>query len=178
MPMTWLSKCFFHTCKVCRETLLALEEIKNGGMEQLTRQSFTNIRDFIMCEILIVNGHRSGVLANATLTEYYKNYMKDGLYVIKVHKHKTFGNHGAARIVIWPKVFNWLEAYVLHIRPKIATLPQASDKLFVSWNGGALSSGNNLLSAIPPVFHNFRVGYHRMLVVLIITYAASLSQQS
>ena len=152
--MTWLSKCFFHTCKVCRERLLTLEKIKNGGMELLTRQSFTNIREFIMCKIVIVNGHRSGVLANATLTEYYKNYMKNGLYVIKVHKHKIFGNHGAAWIVVWPKVVNWLEAYVLHIRPKIATLLQASEKLFVSWNVGALSSGNTLLLAIPPVFHS------------------------
>ena len=133
----------FENSQVCREALLILEKLKTGGVEQLTRQSFTNVRDFLMSEILIENAHRSGVLANVTMTEYYKHQLKNGLQIIKVHRHKTFGTHGVARIILSAKTFSWLEVYVQSIRPQITLLPQASDNLFVSWNGGGLTSGTD-----------------------------------
>ena len=86
----------FENSQVCREALLILKKLRTGGVEQLTQQSFTNIIDFLMSKILIENAHRSGVLANLTMTDYYKHQLKNGLQIIKVHRNKAFGTHGVS----------------------------------------------------------------------------------
>ena len=136
----------FEQSEVCREAILLLGKLAetNRAAINLSQQSFTNIRDFIMSEILINNAHRSGVLANVTYSEFLNHRMKDGLYIIKVHRHKTLGSHGPARIILNETVFQWLETYVTRVRPLINCLPAASDRLFLTWNGGVLTSGELL----------------------------------
>ena len=53
-----------------------------------------------MSKILIEDAHRSGVLTNVTMTEYYKHQLKNGLQIIKVQRHKTCGTHGVAWIIL------------------------------------------------------------------------------
>ena len=101
-----------------------------------------------MCEILINNAHHSGVLAYLTMTEFLKCQMKENLYIIKVHKHKTLGTHGPARLILQSNVFSWLETYIQKVRPFVEPLAKAENKVFLSWNGSALTSGklDSLLS--------------------------------
>ena len=133
----------FEQSSVCREAVILLGKLAetDRAASNLSLQSYSNIRDFILSDILINNAHHSGVLANVTCSEFLNHRIKDGLYIIKVHKHKTMGSHGPARIILNETVFKWLETYFSRVRPLISVLPAASDKLFLTWNGGMLSSG-------------------------------------
>ena len=136
----------FEQNEVCREAITLLGKLAetHGAAIHLSQQSFINIRDFIMSQFLLYNGHRSGVLANVTYSAFLKYRMKVGQHIIKVCKHKTLGSHGPARIVLDDQIFQWLETYASRVRPIINVLPTASDRLFLTWNGGALMSGEAL----------------------------------
>ena len=61
----------FEQSEVCREAILLLGKLveTNRADINVSQQSFTNIRDFIMSDILINNAHHSGMLANVTYSE-------------------------------------------------------------------------------------------------------------
>ena len=133
----------FENSEVCRGVIMQLGQIQTSekAVTDLSQQAYTNIRDFIMCEILINNAHRSGVLANLTMTEFLKFQLKEDLYIIKVHQHKTLGTHGPARIILPKNVFSWLETYIQKVRPIAEPLEKTNNKVFLTWNGSALTSG-------------------------------------
>ena len=131
----------FEVSAVCREAVKQLEVIRQGqGSTSVSQQMFTNVRDFLITQISINNAHRSGVMANLLLDEFYKATLKDNYYIIRVMKHKTCGTHGAARIIINERLFELIETYVKFVRSKVLLKAKAERYMFVSWCGGHLSS--------------------------------------
>ena len=138
---------------VCREasTLLGKLSETHGAAIILSQQSFINIHDFIMRQSLLYNGHRSGVLANVTYSAFLKYRMKDGQHVIKFCKHTILGSHEPARVVLDDQIFQWLETYASRVRPIINVLPTGSDRLFLTWNGGAITSAYSIMNELMDV---------------------------
>ena len=79
------------------------------------------MRDFIVTEILINNGHRSGVLANMCLGEY-KNLeqLQIGSTCITVFKHKR-AQAGPICVILGANLFNWLKTYVELMHSAVTT---------------------------------------------------------
>ena len=117
----------------------------HGAAINLSQQSFINISDLLMSQSLMYNGHHSGVLANVTYSAFLNYRKKDGQHVIKVCKHKPLGSQGPAILILDNKIVQWLETCASRVRPIINVLPTASDRLFLTWNGGALTSGEALV---------------------------------
>ena len=126
---------------VCRNAVKQLEMIRQGqGSTSISQQMFTSVRDFLITQISINNAHRPGVCANLLLSGCYKATKKDNVYIMKVMKHKTFGTHGAARIIIHETLFELIEMYVKFVRSKVPLKANAERFVFIPWCGGCLSS--------------------------------------
>ena len=66
--------------------------------EALTIQHFSTVRGYVITKIEIVTCHRSGVSRNMTVKELERAEFKEGKYIIKVVKHKTFWKYGLAQV--------------------------------------------------------------------------------
>lgn len=61
--------------------------------------------------------------------------------VVFVREHKTVSTHGPARIVFSPNLYSWMKIFCNHVRSKVQGVNESSaQKVFLSWNGEALSS--------------------------------------
>ena len=58
---------------------------------------------------------------------------------IKVWKQKTLDTYGPAQIILKPQEFKWLEIFAKYAR---AQVPVGCNNVFLSWNGGAMKSGD------------------------------------
>jgi len=99
---------------------------------------YTNIKDYLIVSIALVNAHRSGVAANMTIEEFEKHSIQGETVNIEVKKHKTFRQHGYACVCLLLQKFHYLKIFVEKVRPQF---PSHCDNVFLSKPGYAMSSG-------------------------------------
>ena len=85
---------------------------KSNDQIRCSPTAFVLVRDFIITEIYIDNGHQAGVLLNMTMEEFYKTEkMKDNMYQLMVFHHKE-SRSGQIRVILKESLFGWLTTYV------------------------------------------------------------------
>ena len=87
----------FEGSESAREAKEILHKMKHGR-EALTIRQFCTVRDYLLTRIEILTCHRSGVSKNVTVEEFKRAEFKEGKYIIKVLKHKTFRKYGPAQV--------------------------------------------------------------------------------
>lgn len=109
----------------------------------LSQQQFVLLRDFLLVHIELANANRAGVLCEMTVDQANGARNVSDRFVITVHEHKTAWKHGPVKIVLSAMVMSWLKIYVKHVRTQVTADRKSEDngKLFLSWNGEPLSSG-------------------------------------
>lgn len=107
----------------------------------LSQHEYTLVRDYLLCEIVLSNTNRPGVLAHMSKKHLLEARLVDDHYVVTVPDHKTTSVHGPAKIVLTQTLHSWLMVFIKKIVPFI---PQGSsaeaDNAFLSWNGENLDS--------------------------------------
>ncbi|XP_068678068.1 uncharacterized protein [Montipora foliosa] len=128
-----------------RSAVSYIGQLSGAHSLEVNQAIYTLIRDFVLLEITFANAHRSGVLANMTLSEFKKVKRADKSFVISVANHKTADTHGPARVVLPPTLFSYLTVYVNEVRSQVesSSSDKNSDKavVFLSWSGLKLESG-------------------------------------
>ncbi|XP_057297370.1 uncharacterized protein LOC130627439 [Hydractinia symbiolongicarpus] len=104
----------------------------------LSRQEYACIRDFLITEITIINCQRSGVPSNMTIDEAKAAVFRDGKYIIKVKRHKTFRKHGPVNLCTSETLYQQLLIFIDSIRSQIHS---DLENVFVSYNDKMLESG-------------------------------------
>ena len=128
---------------------VALEAVKLIATAQthtvaMSQQQYTHVRDFLMVNVAIANANRSGVLSEMTVEQLKHASKMDDNYIISVSEHKTAIIYGPAKVIVSSTLYSWLMAFVNDVRQRCVILAgdqQATNCLFVSWNGEQLSSG-------------------------------------
>ena len=91
--------------------------------------AFVCVRNYLMLNIFVRNGHRTGVVSNMTITEFEKAHIIDGRHVIKVLEHKTNREYGMANVVLKP-FFEMLTFYKNNMRGWILSYKEKEDHVF------------------------------------------------
>ena len=136
----------FEQTFLVRETVKLFASLAEGKRAEITQSRFTNARDFLMTEILIDNGHRAGVLANMTMEEFRLVEKRQDQYVITVFKHKE-ARAGPVRVTMSPRLFEWLNMYVEHIRSSAVSNESGNFNVFVTWGGGRFANSGGVTNA-------------------------------
>ncbi|XP_057315258.1 uncharacterized protein LOC130656429 isoform X1 [Hydractinia symbiolongicarpus] len=105
----------------------------------LSNTEYCAIRDHLLALIHFSNGHRSGVTANLTISEFERAVEIDSTYLIKVRKHKTFTFSGPAIISLDQEQYAYLKLFVTNRK---ANLSLEFDNVFVSCSGKQMASGS------------------------------------
>jgi len=93
-----------------KEAKLIIGKAQKGV--QLNLHEFQHVKDYLITRLLIISGHRSGVIINSTISEYKHAKASTNSYIITVENHKT-GPTGAARLTVLPDMWPELKLYVL-----------------------------------------------------------------
>ena len=115
----------------------------NGKMfsnEEKT-ENFLNVRNYLMLNIFVRNGHRTGVVSNLTLKEFATATLKEERFMIKVLDHKTNDEYGFANIIVSKSFFKILEFYKERLRPNFAK-DNSQGNFFIAITGNNIKSGN------------------------------------
>ena len=136
----------FERSELARSVVGYIEKLTGAHSLVVNQAVYTLIRDFLLLEITIANAHRSGVLANMTVSEFKAAKEKQDSIVISVKKHKTADTHGPARVVLSPTLFSYLQVYFNEVRSRVldsTSNENESDEayVFLSWNGAKMESG-------------------------------------
>ena len=141
----------FESSAVVRDTIKGMSLANEKKLEKVTKSFFSNVRDLVITEILIDNGHRAGVLSNMTIQEYKESEKlssADVEYCITVYKHKE-ARAGPIRVMLSSKLFSWLQIYVNHCQSVVTTDNSPDSEVFLTWNGkpfecsGGISQASN-----------------------------------
>ncbi len=92
---------------------------------------------FIIAYAAVCNSlQRQGAIANMTVEEYDAGQVVRGLYLVRVHQHKT-AQTGSAVIMFDPKLQQIRDEYKVQVRPKIAANAIAGNEqvLFLTVSG-------------------------------------------
>ena len=107
---------------------------------KINKQNFCLVRDYLLTSFILDNASRPGAISNMTLHEFSRAKRQNHGYVVSVKRHKT-GYKGPANIACSKKVFTQLTNYLNDFRNKLEGISLApNEKVFVSWNGGAMTS--------------------------------------
>jgi hypothetical protein len=82
----------------------------------LSKAEYTIVRDYLMTQICINNGSRSGPIANMTLEEFNNATKQHDCIVVRVKKHKTFTTHGPAYIVLSSSLCEYVKIFIERFR--------------------------------------------------------------
>ena len=75
------------------------------------------------------------------MEEYANTKLIDGKSIqINVKDHKTYRYYGPARVTFTINEFDMMKTYVEYVRGNLKV--QQSDKVFLSWSGRAMASGD------------------------------------
>ena len=110
--------------------------IDTAKTRQLAWREIGVILTYLAAQIIYLNGQRPGVVQRMTIDEFSKRQMEDGEYVINVMDHKTTGTFGPAKVVVSPEVVKIMEAYMTHVRQKLAPKHKTFEKRFFLTNTG------------------------------------------
>ena len=131
----------FEQSESTRRAISLINQLSGAHCLEINQADYTLIRDFILTQITIANTHRSGVLANMTMTEFHKAKRCERSYIISVKKHKTADIHGPARVVLSPTLFDYLKVFVAEVRSVVTLIKDDDDVVILSWSGARLASG-------------------------------------
>ncbi|PIK44202.1 hypothetical protein BSL78_18944 [Apostichopus japonicus] len=103
-----------------------------------------SMRNILITLILLVSGHRSGVITQLSLGEFQdavmELYGEEESYFIKVHNHKTAGTYGPVTIHLDRQMYQWCRAYMELARNRTPG-PRTRDPtapFFLTRSGGAV----------------------------------------
>jgi site-specific recombinase XerC len=127
-----------------KASLMAVKLIGTASqapLKTLTMSDFVLVRDYLISQIAIGNANRSGVIANMTVAEFLQAKLTNDQYIISVKNHKTSHVYGPAKVVVNNSLYSWIKVYFTRFRNHTVSITSDPGLLFVSWNGGELSSG-------------------------------------
>ena len=113
-----------------KKAMQVFDSFRENPEKPLRRSELTVCKEYIMVEVGLANGHRSGVSIHMRIGEYNAKYFQDGFAKIPVWDHKTVEAYGAAPVHLRPEAFNNLKTYVDIMRPK---LEPKCDHVLLSW---------------------------------------------
>ena len=129
----------------CLDIFLEFEEDSD---KILQIEHYRKMRDYLICEIVIVNAQRSGIIPGMTVKEF-KNAVtlsEDAkFYLIMIANHKT-GFLQSASVFLYPHVYEALKTFVHKVLPKLPiydsndTTLEESSPIFQDFRGGKISS--------------------------------------
>jgi len=106
----------------------------------LNLETFVNIRDCLLFNMIVCNISRSGAAANMTLEEYNRGMVSPtGQYVVHVKKHKTSRKYGPCQIVIREEMKKHFDTYLNIVRSQVPG--NKSEHFFTAWSGVKMESG-------------------------------------
>ena len=106
----------------------------------LNLETFVNIRDCLLFNLIVCNISRSGAVANMTLEEYHRaRASPTGHYVVQVMKHKTARKYGPCQIIIREEMKQHFDTYVNMVRPQVPG--KKCEHFFTSWTGVKMEPG-------------------------------------
>ena len=118
------------------------------------RDEHALVRNYIIINMLLHNGSRSGIIKELVMSNYTaarKKGATGGNYVIHVTKHKTLESHGAAQLVLPEDIFQLLSSYI-EIRKKLPNYSEAMEAdlhpVLVNYTGSHVTQSDvaNLLT--------------------------------
>ena len=136
----------FEQSSIVRDVIKMLGRLGEGRKCEVTQSRFTCVRDFLMTQILINNGHRAGVLANMMIAEYSNVEARDGKYAITVFKHKE-ARAGPMRVTLSSKLFEWLTIFVEKFRASVTSDVSSNAAVFVTWTGEKFANSGGVTNA-------------------------------
>ena len=146
----------FEPSATVTETIKKLGLVNENKKVDITAQIDTssNVRDLIISEIFINNGHRSGVLANMIMQEYNdsEEAFEDVGRCNTVYKHKE-ARAGPIRVILSAKLHSWFDIYryVRLFRKAVTRDVSSRARAFLTWtenpfaNSGAVSAASNAM---------------------------------
>ena len=110
----------FENSKAARDAINILYNFADETKSiTLDKDNYSLVRNYLLAEILIDNPHRSGVLAGLSCDDFSAVKMEDGMYEVKVKKHKTSYKHGPGRLWFDPRLKSWLELFINNVRTHV-----------------------------------------------------------
>ena len=132
----------FETSETTRNAVKLLGEFSEKE-QVLTQAEYTNVRDYLLTELCINNGSRSGALANMTLQEFNQASQEEGCYVVRVKNHKTYTTHGPVNLVLNPTLYKYVEIFITKMRNNIPDVDLGNKTtVFLSWRGCKMDSSH------------------------------------
>ena len=107
------------------------------GVQNVKKQQFCLLRDFLIVLIELACAHRSGVCANFALKEFQKKTYKAPYHMFFVENYKTFPTSGHAVVTLTDDEFKYLQIYVKDLHPQVSP---KDNTVFVSWSGRSMAS--------------------------------------
>lgn len=109
-----------------------------------TQAFFTLVRNYLMLNIFVRNGHRTGVVSNMTTDEFMQAKLNGAKYMIKVLHHKTNREYGHARVIISKPFYRILQYYQTVMRPCILSHNNKKDhgRFFMGITGNPVETTN------------------------------------
>lgn len=147
----------YSSSEVARTAVSILGQYQDKPQGTMSSQTeYTTVRDYLITSICIVNGSRSGALANMTVREFNNAQSLDNNFVIKVKKHKTFSTHGSVNLILTPTLHNWMKIYISKFRFPVANMTcKDGEPVFLTWSNRRMDSshiGNQINSSWGKVF--------------------------
>ncbi|KAI6649940.1 hypothetical protein LOD99_6304 [Oopsacas minuta] len=117
-----------------------LFESYTNSSNPLSKDSYCRMRNYLICEIIIPNGQRAGIISGMLIQEVEKARSLDDSEHFQIHvaNHKT-GHIQCASIFLYPSTFRALKIFTQIILPKLEIY----------------SSGKSNLGPYSPVFQTF-----------------------
>lgn len=127
-----------HNAISAKKTLKSLEKKEHPSM---TRSDFLNVAGYLMAQLLLVSGQRSGAVRNMTIGEFDHRIEKGEYSIITVQTHKT-GYTGPATLPLDNELLQFMIIYRDKIRGDANRFPAltSTNPLFTNYNGSPLKS--------------------------------------
>ena len=113
-----------------------------------TLEQYKDVRNYLISELLLCNGHRSGIISGIVVAEVIRgrnDITLDQYHRLFISDHKT-GFQQAAIIFMYPDVFQGLDKFVHFILPNIPAylgktdFPNADTQVFQRFDGFPVTS--------------------------------------
>lgn len=100
---------------------------------------FRAMRDYLLVELALSNGHRSGAILSMTMHEFDHSSVVSDHWVIRVASHKTSSTYGSALVVVCAATHGHMQTFVT---VRSGNVPDSSACFFCSSNGSRLSASH------------------------------------
>ena len=134
--------------RVLSDKLDLIEQFHTTPDLSICKESYTKVRNFLICECVIPNGQRSGVISGMMVQEVESARTQitiQGHHRIMVAHHKT-GSIQSATLFVYSNVFRALRMFVQNVLPKLPVCKSKVSKLcdtspvFQTFSGNAVAT--------------------------------------